>query len=41
MHKLKVILDREGRYELAKKCFKTIPVHSELDILKFSNIFEH
>ncbi len=41
MHKLKIILEREGRYELAKKCFKTIPVHSELDILKFSNIFEH
>ena len=41
MHKLKVILDREGRYDLAQKCFKTIPVHSELDILKFSNIFEH
>ena len=41
MHKLKAILDREGRYELAQKCFKTIPVHSELDILKFSNIFEH
>ena len=41
MHKLKIILDREGRYELAQKCFKTIPVHSELDILKFSNIFEH
>ncbi len=41
MHKLKVILDREGRYELAQKCFKTIPLHSELDILKFSNIFEH
>ena len=41
MHKLKVILEREGRYELAQKCFKTIPVHSELDILKFSNIFEH
>ena len=41
MHKLKVILEREGRYELAKKCFETIPVHSELDILKFSNIFEH
>ena len=41
MQKLKIILDREGRYELAQKCFKTIPVHSELDILKFSNIFEH
>ena len=41
MHKLRLILNREGRYELAEKCFKTIPVHSELDILKFSNIFEH
>ena len=41
MNKLKVILDREGRYDLAQKCFETIPVHSELDILKFSNIFEH
>ena len=41
MHKLKIILGREGRYELAQKCFSTIPIHSELDILKFSNIFEH
>ena len=41
MHKLKVILLREGRFELAQKCFNTIPIHSELDILKFSNIFEH
>ena len=41
MHKLRIILEREGRYELAQKCFQTIPVHSELDILKFSNIFEH
>ncbi len=41
MHKLRMILEREGRYELAQKCFKSIPVHSELDILKFTNIFEH
>ena len=41
MHKLKAILIREGRYELASKCFKTVPVHADLDILKFSNIFEH
>ena len=41
MHKLKVILKREGRYELAKKCVSTVAVHSDLDILKFSNIFEH
>jgi len=41
MNKLKVILKREGRYELAQKCFKTVPIHADLDILKFSNIFEH
>ena len=41
MQKLRMILEREGRYELAQKCFKSIPIHSELDILKFSNIFEH
>ena len=41
MHKLKVILERESRYDLAQKCFKTIPVHADLDIQKFSNIFEH
>ena len=41
MHKLKIILKREGRYELAKKCFEAVPIHSELDILKFSNIFDH
>ena len=33
--------DPRNAYELAKQCFNTIPVHSELDILKFSNIFEH
>ena len=41
MHKLRFILEREGRYDLAQKCFKTVPIHSELDILKFSNVFEH
>ena len=41
MHKLKVILVRENRYELAQKCFETVSVHADLDILKFSNIFEH
>ena len=41
MHKLRVILDRENRYELAQKCFKTVSIHADLDILKFSNIFEH
>ena len=41
MRKLVIILKREGRYELAQKCFDSIPVHSDLDILKFSNIFDH
>jgi len=41
MHKLKVILKRENRYELAQKCFETVSVYADLDILKFSNIFEH
>ena len=41
MHKLKLILKREKRYELAQKCFKTVAVHADLDILKFSNIFDH
>ena len=41
MHKLKVILQREGRQDLAQRCFKTIPIYADLDILKFSNIFEH
>ena len=39
--RLKVILKRENRYELAQKCFTTISVHADLDIVKFSNIFEH
>ena len=41
MNKLKVILERENRYELSQKCFEIVSVHADLDILKFSNIFEH
>ena len=41
MNKLKVILERENRYELAQKCFEAVSVHADLDIQKFSNIFEH
>ena len=41
MEKLVVILKREKRYELAEQCFSVIPIYSELDIRKFSNIFEH
>ena len=41
MEKLTLILKREKRYEIAQKCFTTIPIHSELDIQHFTNIFEH
>ena len=41
MHKLKIILQREGRQDLAQRCFNTVPIFADLDILKFSNIFEH
>ena len=39
--KLQLMLKRENRWELAKKCFTCIPTISELDRLKFSNIFDH
>ena len=41
MRELNIILKREGRYELARRCFEAIFVHSELDINHYSNIFEH
>ena len=41
MEKLTLILKREKRYEMAQKCFTVIPIHSELDIQHFINIFEH
>jgi len=39
--KLETMLEREKRFELAKKCFECIPVLSELDIYRFGNIFDH
>jgi len=41
MRELNIILKREGRYELARRCFEAIFVHSELDINHYSNIFDH
>ena len=41
MHKLEVILKRESRLKLAQNCFEAVLVHAELDILKFSNVFDH
>ena len=41
MKKLNIILKREDRYQLARRCFEAISVHAELDINHYSNIFEH
>ena len=38
---LEKMLDRENRLELAKKCFLCVPIFSELDIRRFTNIFDH
>ena len=39
--KLEEMLKRENRWDLAKQCFNCIPVISNLDRLKFTNIFDH
>ena len=39
--KLTKMLKREKRWELAQECFKCIPVFVALDIMRYSNIFEH
>lgn len=39
--KLTMMLKREDRYQLAQRCFQTIPVFVELDKLQYQNIFEH
>ncbi len=39
--KLEEMLKREGRWELAQKCFCCVPTFSELDIRRFTNIFDH
>jgi ribonuclease D len=35
------ILEREGRLELAERCFAQIPLMSELDVLEYDYVFEH
>ena len=40
-YKLEEMLKREDRWELAKQCFECVPVFSELDIRRFTNIFDH
>jgi ribonuclease D len=39
--KLIAILKREGRWELAQRCFDCLPTIVELDLLQYQNIFEH
>ncbi len=41
MDKLAMMLAREGRTELAAKCFKTIPLMSQLDLMGYESLFEH
>ena len=39
--KLETMLRREGRWELAARCFPCIPVIADLDRLRFNQVFEH
>jgi ribonuclease D len=41
MDRLDVMLDREGRKDLARQCFKVIPVMALLDLLGYDLLFEH
>ena len=39
--KLDELLAREGRAELARRCFAVIPVMARLDVMGFVDLFEH
>ncbi|MBJ7898341.1 MAG: ribonuclease D [Cyanobacteria bacterium RI_101] len=39
--KLQAMLEREGRWGLAQRCFECLPVFVALDLEFFSNVFEH
>ena len=39
--RLETMLRREGRWDLAQRCFRCIPVVAELDRLRFTQTFEH
>jgi ribonuclease D len=41
MDKLDVMLAREGRATLARRCFEAIPVMADLDLAGFDLLFEH
>jgi ribonuclease D len=40
-NQLETMLRREGRWELAQRCFACIPVMAELDRMRFNQTFEH
>jgi len=41
MDRLEEMLEREGRKELSRACFKVIPVMALLDLLGYEALFEH
>jgi ribonuclease D len=41
MDRLEVMLEREGRKELARECFKVIPVLARLDLMGYEDVFIH
>ncbi|WP_233130095.1 ribonuclease D [Synechococcus sp. 1G10] len=40
-HALAAILEREERFDLARRCFACLPVFAELDRSRFGSVFEH
>lgn len=41
MDQLNVMLDREGRRDLAEECFRVIPTFSRIDLMGYELLFEH
>jgi len=41
MDRLESMLEREERRELARECFRAIPMFAHLDLLGYPNVFEH
>ncbi len=41
MDRLEIMLEREGRQELARDCFRVIPVLAQLDLMGYADLFVH
>jgi ribonuclease D len=41
MDRLEAMLEREGRADLARECFRVIPLLARLDLLEYLDLFEH